>query len=225
VKERILVVMPTYHSPKDWLDRASKSLKAQTHPDFHCMVVKDGCRWACSALYSERPCLECDACQETVEYGHQLAKEDHRFSFHRLPIHLSGSGWGPRNFAILNSDEDLIAYLDDDNWYDEDHLESLYRVITATKSDLAYTGTRLFDTNLKLVHERLHNALPEAGYIDTSEMMHRRHLIFKFGGWRYVPKCSDWDLVKRWVPDIKWCHTGKITLNFYLRDNCGVHRQ
>ena len=125
----------------------------------------------------------------------------------------------------MNTKHDLIAYLDDDNWYEPDHIESLYRTITDTKSDMCYTGTRLYDSNKKVVGERIHNDIPKAGYIDTSEIMHTRYLIEKHGGWRYVKKCNDWDIVSRWVPDVKWSHTNKVTLNFFLRDGCGIHRK
>lgn len=222
----ILVCMPTYHSPIEWINRAVTSLKNQTYPDFDCWIVKDGCVEACDfhTHYVEKTLLECDKCKETCDFCRDIAANDPRFTFHVMPTRFSGAGWGPRNYAILNTNHDLIAYLDDDNWYEPNHLEELHKVITESGADLAYTGTRLYDTKGNVVLERLHNDLPAAGYIDTSEMLHRRHLIFKSGGWRYVPKCCDWDLVKRWVPDVKWCHTNKITLNFYLRDNCGIHR-
>ena len=222
----ILVCMPTYHSPPEWIVRAVDSLKQQTFPDFDCWIVKDGCGQSADfhTHYSERTLLECPNCQATNRLCREIAEEDSRFTFHIMPMRFSGAGWGPRNYAILNTEHEFIAYLDDDNWFEPNHLEELYKAITTTGADLAYTGTRLYDPSGKLIHERLHPDIPKAGYIDTSEMMHRRQLIMGSGGWRYTSKCCDWDLVSRWVPDVKWCHTGKYTLNFYLRDNCGIHR-
>ena len=43
------------------------------------------------------------------------------------------------------------------------------------------------------------------------------------GGWRKVPKCNDWGMVSRWS-EIRWIHTNSVTLNFYVREGCGVHR-
>ena len=141
-----------------------------------------------------------------------------------MAANYGAAGWGPRNFAILTTDHELISYLDDDNWYEPDHLSSLYRLITEENVDMAYTGTRLYDSSLNVLGERIHPEFPKAGYIDTSEIIHKRHLIHKYGGWRKVPKCNDWDIVSRWT-DVVWRHTGKITLNFYVREGCGIHRQ
>jgi hypothetical protein len=66
--------------------------------------------------------------------------------------------------------------------------------------------------------------MPAQGYIDTSEIIHKRWLIGEYGGWRYVKKGNDWDIVSRWVPNVKWAHTKKVTLNFFLREGCGIHR-
>jgi cellulose synthase/poly-beta-1,6-N-acetylglucosamine synthase-like glycosyltransferase len=223
--DKVLICLPTYHSNPEWLERCTESLLKQTFKSFDCYVVKDGCSGACTFSNFERTCLECDNCKYTQKYFEDICSKDERFKFFTLPVNHSGAGWAPRNFAIMNTKHDLIAYLDDDNWYEPDHIESLYRTITDTKSDMCYTGTRLYDSNKKVVGERIHNDIPKAGYIDTSEIMHTRYLIEKHGGWRYVKKCNDWDIVSRWVPDVKWSHTNKVTLNFFLRDGCGIHRK
>lgn len=224
--EKILICMPTYHSPEIWLTRAINSVLAQTYSNFECWIVKDGCKQACTFKpnYTEQTCLECDLCKQTEKFCKEITKNDSRFKFYSMPINFGAAGWGPRNFAIMNTDCKFIAYLDDDNWYEPNHLESLYEIINQNKSDMAYTGTRLFDENGLFLKERLHPYLPKAGYIDTSEILHRKELISKFGGWRYVQKCNDWDIVNRWIPHITWSHTNKITLNFYVRKNCGIHR-
>jgi glycosyltransferase involved in cell wall biosynthesis len=216
-KERILVVMPTYHSSLEWVDRAVTSVAAQTYENFKCMIVKDGCRHA----EGVRSCMECEICKETVGFCRSIS--DPRFSLHSLPVNCGAAGWGPRNFAIMNSRNDLICYLDDDNWYEDDHLEALYEAISERDSDMAYTGTRLWSHDMRVVGERVHPDAPKQGYVDTSEIMHRRILIDRHGGWRRVPKGNDWDLVSRW-DGVRWSHTNRVTLNFYLREGCGIHR-
>ena len=215
---RILVCMPTYHSKIEWIERAVSSLQKQNHEDFDCLLVKDGCKHACDL----NTCRECQVCKSTVDFCNSI--QDSRFKFFNMAAHCGAAGWGPRNFAILNTDHEFISYLDDDNWYEPDHLSSLYKLITEENVDMAYTGTRLYDSSLNVLGERIHPYFPKAGYIDTSEIMHKRHLIHKYGGWRKVPKCNDWDIVSRWT-DVVWRHTGKVTLNFYVREGCGIHRQ
>lgn len=216
-KEKVLVVMPTYHSRLDWLDRAINSVASQTYENFDCMIVKDGCRQA-DGINS---CIECQLCRDTVMFGRSVS--DKRFHFYNLPVNCGAAGWGPRNFAILNSHHDLICYLDDDNWYEPDHIERLYEALSERDSDMAYTGTRLWSSGMSVVAERIHPDRPLQGYVDTSEIMHRRRLINKYGGWRRVPKGNDWDIVSRWE-GIRWSHTNSVTLNFYMREGCGIHR-
>jgi len=216
--ERVLVCLPTYHSPVEWIERSTNSLMEQSYPYFDCFIVKDSCSLC------ERTCIECDSCREANKFCLDVTKKDTRFRYYNLPVHCSGAGWGPRNFAILNSHHNLICYLDDDNWYEPDHIESLYREITDTNSDMCYTGTRLINSKGRVVGERVHNDVPKQGHIDSSEIMHKRWLINEYGGWRYVKKCNDWDIVSRWK-NFKWCHTKKITLNFFLREGCGIHRK
>lgn len=211
---KTLICMPTYHSPIEWIKRAFESIQNQTHEDFECFIVKDGCK---------KDELNCKFCKETNNFC--LSIQDKRFKFFKLPIHCGGAGWGPRNFAIDNSNHELIAYLDDDNWYEPNHLECLYKLFEDTDLELAYTGTRLYDSRLKPIGCRIHPFFPKQGCIDTSEMMHKRHLINKYGGWRFVPKCNDWDIVSRWPTNLKWNHTKIVTLNFYMREGCGIHRE
>lgn len=222
--QKILICMPTYHSPKKWLERAITSISNQTYTNFECWIVKDGCMEACnfSATYSANTCLECENCKQTIEFCQNIT--DSRFKFYSMPINFGAAGWGPRNFAIMNTTHQYIAYLDDDNWYEPDHIESLYNCIQENNCEMAYTGTRLYNTDNQVIRERLHPYEPKSGQIDTSEIMHDRKLIYKYGGWRCVSKCNDWDLIKRWMPHVSWGHTNKITLNFFLRKNCGIHR-
>ena len=215
---KILICLPTFHSEIAWLERSTESVSKQTYANFDCCLVKDACTKA------GIPCLECDNCRVTVSFCQKLAKKDKRFKFFNLPLNCGGAGWGPRNFAIQNTKHDLIAYLDDDNWYESNHLELLLEALKSKDSDMAYTGTRLVNKNGAIESIRIHPYEPKQGYIDTSEILHKRFLIEKYGGWRWVKKGNDWDIVSRWIPGLKWSHTNQITLNFYLREGCGVHR-
>lgn len=220
LSNKILVCLPTYHSKIEWIERSLKSLANQTFSDFDCLIVKDGCRKACDI----NNCKECSICKNTIDFCNSFVKTDNRFNFFTLPVCCGAAGWGPRNFAIMNTNHEFISYLDDDNWLEPDHLESLYNLIKEDNIEMCYTGTKLYDHNMNFIGERIHPYAPKAGYIDTSEIMHRRKLIEIYGGWRYVPKCNDWDIVSRWK-DVKWAHTNKTTLNFYVREGCGIHRQ
>ena len=105
--EKILICLPTFHSKFSWIKRAIKSIKNQTHEYFDCYIVKDSCNKA------EIPCLECENCNESTNYCKLISSKDKRFKFFNLPVNCGAAGWGPRNFAIMNTNNNLIAYLDD----------------------------------------------------------------------------------------------------------------
>ncbi len=50
-----------------------------------------------------------------------------------------------RNFAIEQAEGDLIAFLDDDNYYLPHHLSTLVRALTAARADTAHSWRRIED--------------------------------------------------------------------------------
>jgi hypothetical protein len=216
----VLICLPTYHRT-ELLARAIESLREQTYDHFEAWIVKDGCQNACTIKPRnlELTCLECAECRKTIAFAQRICAVDERFRFFCLNINFAGGGWGPRNFAMMNTSHPLIAYLDDDNWYEPEHLESLVGALQEDCADLAFTGSNLYRGS-SLVGHRFQKHPPSFGRIDTSEILHRRELIARSGGWRdnrfYGP--TDWDLVKRWLESgLKWVHTGRITVNYSVK--------
>jgi glycosyltransferase involved in cell wall biosynthesis len=224
----ILICIPTYHGPIGWLDRAVDSVKRQVYDNFECWIVKDGCGHGLR-LWDEstnwRACVSCEDCQYRMEYLHALCKHDNRFKAFTLPVNFGYAGIGPRNFVLLNTDHEHIAYLDDDNWWEPNHLELLYSTLKSEDFDFVFTGTNVYNSEGNHLEVRNNVNCIEFGQIDTSEILHKRHLLKNFGSWR-VPIGSplagagtDWDLVRRWVyGGAKWAHTGQITMNYTKRD-------
>ena len=226
----ILVCLPTYHGPLSWLTRAVDSLKKQTWTDFHCWIVKDGCdkcaRWG--DRYDKKPLLECNDCQKRLHFMRKITKLDGRFFCAVLPCNFGGCGWAARNHALLNTTHNIIAYLDDDNWWEPNHLRTCFNCLVNKKVDLVFSGSKVFDEKGKLVGGRLdHNRRPpdwkkgiycrtNRETVDTSEIMHHRRLL-KYGGWRYTRAC-DWELLNRWMMNgATWSYTGKYTVNYMQR--------
>jgi glycosyltransferase involved in cell wall biosynthesis len=225
---KILICVPTYHGPLEWLERALNSAKSQTYTNFECWVVKDGCGhglklWD-AASTNWKACVSCEDCQAHMEYLHDFCKKDTRFKTFTLPANFGYAGIGPRNFILQNTDHEYITYLDDDNWWEPNHLEVLYSTIVNENVDFVFSGTSLH--NLAGGHTGERNNIESLNFsmIDTSEILHKRHLLKAFGGWR-VPIGSpiagsgtDWDLVKRWVyGGASWVHTGQVTMHYTQR--------
>jgi len=135
---------------------------------------------------------------------------------------MHGWAWGTRNFCLLNCELDLVAYLDDDNWWEENHLELLYKTLSEKDVQFAFTGTQMW-RNGERQHTRVDTRPPHYCGIDTNEILHRRELVLRYGGWRANPKSTqeyfvnDWDLVQRWMQNnVPWAHTGVVTTNYNM---------
>ncbi len=219
--KNILVCTALYHSRPEWLEKSITSIMNQTHKDFECWLIKDGCEEAArfQPSWSEKACLECKICEMNEKFCKNIVKEDKRFKYFVLPLNCAKGGWGPRNFCVMNSEHDLISYIDDDNWVEPNHLEALYNSIITNNSEWAFTGTKMYDGDCNYMSTRLNLTGPACYQLDTSEIMHHRHLVKKYGGWRSEYACiNDWDLVQRWMADnVTWSHTGEVTLNFRYR--------
>ena len=67
-----------------------------------------------------------------------------------LPFNVGEGGWcGHRVYAaipfLLNFD--YVAYLDEDNWYDPEHLELMHQAMLDEKADWAYSLRKIFDAS------------------------------------------------------------------------------
>lgn len=228
MSDTILVCMPTYHGPIEWLQRALASVQMQTYVDFECWVVKDGCKCGlalCDKSSNWKAGATCEDCAARMEYLRSFCKNDLRFKCFVLPINFGRFGSGPRNFAVMNTEYEHIAYLDDDNWWEPSHLAVCYSKLKEEDFDFVFTGTTIHNIEGCMVGVRNNVDMLCFSNIDTSEILHKRYLLNYFGGWRApiaspVPGAgSDWDLVRRWVyGGASWAHTGKHTLNYLTHD-------
>jgi glycosyltransferase involved in cell wall biosynthesis len=220
---KVQVILATYHRPK-LFKRAVDSVLQQTFEDFELWIVKDGCSAATKiypTFYDDTACRECPLCQETNDIGKNYKEKDTRVKYFVLPANYTGSGWGPRNFALLNSDISFVCYIDDDNWYLPKHIEVLYNKINITNTDFCYSGSNLFrDFGNSPAGTRCNTSIPTHCQIDTSEIMHKKEIIQKVGGWRndQVHGDNDWDFVSRVLEaNCTWSATGVITTNYVFK--------
>lgn len=224
----ILVCMPTYHGPIEWLKKALDSVQKQTYADFECWIVKDGC--SCGLTLGDessnwRAGATCEDCDSRMKYLRSFCKDDLRFRCFALPINFGRFGSGPRNFALMNTVHEYIAYLDDDNWWEHNHLDVCYSKLKEEDFDFVFSGTITHNIEGCITGVRNNIDMLCFSNIDTSEILHKRRLLNDFGGWRKpiggpLPGAgTDWDLVRRWVyGGANWAHTGVCTLNYLTHD-------
>lgn len=126
-------------------------------------------------------------------------------------------------------DEDVVCFLDDDNWYEDDHIESVVKLIEAQNLGWAYSlrkivdadGNYLCDDNCESLglfpnsHQQL--------LVDNSCYVVRTDIARKFSHAWYVPVVSDRNFLNALKEAKVPCgSTGKHSVNYRLsKDGTG----
>jgi len=123
----VTVITPTIGSPKLW--DAVESVKAQTYPCKH-LIVLDG------------PDVKADRLPWPHDgYDSIIVKTPENTG------KTGGNFYGHRIYAayphLINSD--YILFLDEDNWYEPNHVETLVKTIEAKNLDFAYSLRQIYD--------------------------------------------------------------------------------
>ena len=121
--ERIMVITPT--TGKDTVIKASESVAQQTIPTEHLLVI-DGAK----AAY--------DLADMDYNWTRTLAMQ--------LPENVGGNGWyGHRVYAAmpLMVNADYILFLDEDNWFEPNHVETMINKIKSKDLMWAYSLRRI----------------------------------------------------------------------------------
>lgn len=127
----VAVITSTIGRPE--LARAIESVAAQTYPCTHYIFV-DGTQYATSA-------------REIVQHYPHL-----KVIF--LPNNTGANGWYNSHInaaASFIAQEDVICFLDDDNWYRLDHIASLVEVLEQQNADYAYSLRNFIDTHNQFI--------------------------------------------------------------------------
>ena len=126
----ISVVTPTTGAPV--LKRAVQGVLAQEHADLEYYIFIDG---------KEREA-------STLALLDELGPRDPRLHTITLPHPTGIDGFnGHRIFgaAAYLARRDFIAFLDEDNWWDTNHLSSLYQLLHAHGLDWTYSMRKIVD--------------------------------------------------------------------------------
>ena len=132
---RTVVVTPT--TGTSYLSKCIESVQNQTLPGVVHLIVVDGPEYA-------------EKVQEMVE-PYRLKMPVHVMV---LPFNSGADGWnGHRIYAsmALLLDFDYIAYLDEDNFYDPDHLQGVQELLLKDKVDWTFSLRKILDTEGNLV--------------------------------------------------------------------------
>ena len=119
MSERIMVITPT--TGKDTVFKAIESVKAQTIPTEHMLVIDGAKSWV---NFNNKGTIA-DICTHVT-----------------LPENVGGNGWyGHRVYAAmpLMVNADYILFLDEDNWFEPNHVETMINKIKSKDLMWAYS--------------------------------------------------------------------------------------
>lgn len=148
----VTVVTPTTGTPH--VRQAIESVQAQTYPHVRHLVVVDGAehRGRVEAMLPARPARPLDIVV--------------------LPATIGGGGFnGHRVYGAVPylADSRFLAFLDEDNWFDPDHLESLMAGITSGGVPWGFSLRRIVDEEGRfLADDDCESLGPEPSWLDAS---------------------------------------------------------
>jgi glycosyltransferase involved in cell wall biosynthesis len=223
----VTVITPTTGSVK--LDDAIESVKNQTYKNLQHLIVIDGPE-ALDNLHNNVP----------------LRPTPHRLSSYVLHENTGGNGLnGQRIYAafphLINSD--YIFFLDQDNWYEPNHVESLVALMEQNNLDWAYSLRQIYTADKRYVaHDNCESLGKWPIYfshdnpqylIDTSAFAFRKDFIqrtchlWHSGPWgedrRYlhaVKNVSKWDTTREHTLCYRLDgNPNSVTRDFFIKGN------
>lgn len=204
----VSVIVPTFNRP-DRLAQAIQSVLAQTYQQFEIIVIND--------------------CGE--ELSPELLRVDprSRITYHRNQINKGLAG--TRNVGLSLARGQYIAYLDDDDTFYPNHLETLVNSLQSGQLKVAYTdacrGWEKTENGIRVVHRRdvpysveFNEDILQTNFIPVLCVMHERACLAQIGGFdAYLKRTEDWDLWIRLSRQFSFQHIPTVTCEFSWRDD------
>jgi glycosyltransferase involved in cell wall biosynthesis len=206
----VTVRIPTYNRAQILCERTLPSVLRQTYANWEVVVVGE-------------------ACTDDTE-ARIRALGDERIRFVNLPFRgpypddprarWRVTGITPMNTAMRLARGRWIAPLDDDDEFDDDHIEVLLAHAQASRAELAYGQLRVVDTATGDVSEGLSSWPPEYGRFNfLSAIFHAGLRRFEYDPNCYlVGEVSDWNLTRRlWQAGVRFSFMDRVVGTYYLR--------
>lgn len=202
IEPSVCVITPTIGEKN--LVQAIESVKKQKHKNLTHLIVVDGPGYL-------------EEARKYVPYNVQLAVN---------PQNTGGSGfYGHRIYAAYPHlvNEDYIAFLDADNWYDENHIDSLVDLIEKRNLDWAHSLRKVYNDDKYLADDCCESIGRYPIFfsqddnpqhlVDTSSYMFKRGFLTQV--------CQHWN--HGWGGDRRFFHILKDALKHDNYDTTGLH--
>lgn len=228
-RKKVSVITPTTGNPS--LADALTSVNNQCYADISHIVVIDGARFE-------------PAAREII----REAGSD-RTSVASLPFNTGNHGFnGHRIYAAMSflNNSDYVLFLDEDNWFDENHVQSLVYLIEENQLDWAYSLRKIYTHDGRFVaHDDCESIGPYQSYsskfsrlVDTNCYCVKRKVLTKVGNAWYHTLGADrsfYQRISKEFPDFQTTslHTCNYRLtqnklpnaDFFLRGNRFMHQK
>lgn len=202
----VSVIMPTYNRHQ-YIGQAVESVLNQTFKDFELIIVNDGGSRQCEAVIES---FQSDRIQYLyIEHGGLS---------HAL------------NQGILISRSKYITYLDDDDRYFPDHLETLVSALESSPYPFVYTdGYRVvkqyedgewnqISRTIAFSYDYDAARFAEGNYVPNLCMAHRRDCLEQLGLFETsFPNVPDWDLWAKAAKLYDFKHITRVTCEYEYR--------
>lgn len=203
----VSVIMPTYNRPQQ-LRRAVESVLTQTYQDFEIIVINDAGEEVADWLTTLRG-------SEKIIYVRHGTNRDRAAA---------------RNTGLRLARGKYIAYLDDDDRFLPDHLQTLVEFLESHEYRVAYSdawrvheerrGDRYVETTRDVPYSFEFDAtrLLIANYIPVLSVMHERSCLDEVGLFdERLTSHEDWDLWIRLSRRFPFAHLKRVTAEFTWR--------
>lgn len=204
----VSVIVPTYNRP-DLLKEALESILAQTYRSFEIIVVNDGG-------------------QDVEAVVSSLDRGAHVLTYVRHPRNRGLAA--ARNTGLRLARGKYVAYLDDDDRFYPDHLETLVTFLEHSEYRVAYSdawrvhyvkeGDRYVarSKDLPYSYDFNANALLVSNYFPVLTVVHERACLNQCGMFdETLTTHEDWDLWIRMSRTYPFAHVKRITAEFSWR--------
>lgn len=204
----VSVIVPTFNRPQR-LTECLQSILQQTYQNFEILIIND--------------------CGQDLGFNPLVLDPKNRITSLRNGKNLGLAG--TRNVGLLNAKGEFIAYLDDDDRFYPEHLETLASVLTNTPFQVAYTdANRAWEEVQGGAHVVVKRDRPYSvdfnedilctNFIPVLCVMHRRDCLGRSGHFdAYLKRTEDWDLWARMSREFPFAHIPKTTCEFSWRSD------
>lgn len=209
LRSLVSVIVTTRNRPQ-WLRRAVASVLAQRWRPLEVIVVNDAGEDVSGVLAE----LDCERLVTSIR------------------LHERRERSAARNAALALARGEYVAYLDDDDWWDPDHLVTLVEALETSEAALVYSDARRVHelhqgdgyvpvaVDQPLHRDFDHEALLTGNYIPICCVLHRRSCLEVVGGFdETLATHEDWELWLRFAERWPLRRIPRVTCSYTWRED------